>query len=93
MSTNAPLTCQVVIGLLVPRPCGEKAKGACSRCGKAFCAEHAEPGGLCRHCGKGEAAPVVVMDVPYDLAFRPEDLEKFQVEQAGDPDSAWSDLT
>ena len=93
MSTNAPLTCQVVIGLLVPRPCGEKAKGSCGRCAKPFCGDHAGGGGLCKHCGKNETPPAVVMDVPFDLAFDPRDLEKFGVEQSGDPDSAWSDLT
>ncbi len=93
MSTNAPLKCEVVIGLLVPRPCGEKAKGPCKRCGKGYCADHAATGGLCQHCGKNETPPAVVMDVPFDLAFKPEDLEKFQVERSGDPDSAWSDLT
>ena len=93
MSTNAPLSCQVVIGQLVPRPCGEKAKRSCTRCGKACCAEHTTEAGLCKHCGSNEKPPAVVMDEPFDLAFQPDDLAKFQVEQAGDPDSAWSDLT
>ena len=93
MSTNAPLTCQIVIGLMVPRPCGEKAKHTCKGCHKPFCQDHAGEGGRCQPCTRGETQATPVMAVPFDLAFDPADLEQFQVQRSDDPNDAWSDLT
>lgn len=96
MSTETPLSCEAVIGLLVPRPCGEPGKGRCVKCSRAVCAAHGvvkDAGLLCVHCAEGQQPPAVAMDVPADLAFRPEDLEAFRAEKLNLPNNAWSDLT
>lgn len=96
MTTSASNGCQVVIGLLVPRPCGERAKGECQTCGRAVCATHATEGAngrQCVHCAKGETPPATVLDVPADLAFKNEDLEAFEADRTAPPANAWSDLT
>lgn len=85
-----------MIGLLVPRPCGEKAKGRCKKCDRAVCAAHGvvkDAGLLCPHCAEGKRPPAVVMDVPSDLAFEPKDLETFRTEKIELAGNAWSDLT
>ena len=84
-----------MIGLLVPRPCGEPAKETCKKCDRAVCAEHGTPGPgvMCVHCAKGVAPPETVMDVPADLSFRNEDLEAFEADRTAPPSNAWSDLT
>lgn len=89
-------TCEIVIGLLVPRPCGAKAKGCCTRCKRPMCLEHSAPltgAATCTHCGRNQDAPAPLIDVPDDLAFRPEDLNAFNMEDDRGPASAWSDLT
>lgn len=86
-----PEACQVVVGLLVPRPCGEARAGTCA-CGRSYCGEHGK-NGTCRHCEKREQAPEVLIEVPADLAFTAEELSAFAVERSDDPRDAWSDLT
>jgi hypothetical protein len=96
MANETSNSCDVVVGLLVPRPCGERAKGHCVRCSRGFCAEHGQAtdaGLVCQHCARGEQPPETVLDVPADLAFRPEDVAAFEVERPDTPASAWSDLT
>lgn len=92
MSTNEPLSCRMVIGNLIPRPCGEKAAGTCKKCKKPYCADHGSSK-QCRDCTSGKPGPVAVLDVPYDMAFDPLDFQKFQVERNDDPSDAWADLT
>lgn len=87
-----PNACQVVIGLLVPRPCGAAKAATCAHCSRSYCGEHGK-GGKCRHCDRSEAAPEVLVEVPRDLAFTPEDLASFEVARSDDPSNAWSDLT
>lgn len=96
MATSASNLCQAIIGLLVPRPCGEPAKGCCAKCDRAVCKDHAvvrDAGLLCVHCDKGETPSEPVMDEPADLAFRNEDLEAFERDRTAPPSNAWSDLT
>ena len=96
MAKDTSQTCEVVAGLLVPRPCGHAAKAHCMRCRKAVCTEHGVPtegGVMCLWCSKGEQPPDMVLDVPADLAFKPEDVAAFEVERPDTPGSAWSDLT
>lgn len=96
MSTESPLQCEAVIGMLVPRPCGERAQGHCARCRRAVCAAHGEvlaAGLVCRHCAEGQPPRETVMDIPADLGFEPGDLEAFRTEKVDLPGNAWSDLT
>jgi hypothetical protein len=96
MANETSETCQVVAGVLVPRPCGQPAKGQCARCQTRVCTEHGrvtEAGLVCRYCAEGQQPPPMVLDVPADLAFRPEDVAAFEVERPDMPASAWSDLT
>lgn len=96
MANETSDSCGVVTGLLVPRPCGERAKGHCVRCRRGVCAAHGhatDAGLVCQHCHAGETPPPMILDVPADLAFRPEDVAAFEVERPNTPASAWSDLT
>jgi hypothetical protein len=87
-----PTACQVVVGLLVPRPCGEDKAATCGQCSRSYCGDHGK-GGTCRHCERHETAPAVLLEVPADLAFTPAELAAFEVERSDDPRDAWSDLT
>ena len=51
--------CQMTIGFLIPRPCGNKARSTCIKCGKAVCDEHAvilDTGIVCVACHEGREA-------------------------------------
>jgi len=56
----SPGPCQLATGFLLPHPCGNAALGACARCGREACEQHAElaqAGLLCRACATGSELP------------------------------------
>jgi hypothetical protein len=56
----APTPCQLATGFLLPHPCPNAALGACAKCGREVCEEHAEladAGLLCRGCATGSDLP------------------------------------
>jgi hypothetical protein len=69
----------------------------CARCRVLACVSHlkaTDSGLVCIHCAEGKTPPAIALDVPADLAFRPEDVTAY--EEARPPRLApnvWSDLT
>lgn len=56
----APTLCQLATGFLLPHACPNAAVGACAKCGREACEEHAELGEaglLCRGCATGSDLP------------------------------------
>jgi hypothetical protein len=56
----SPGPCQLSSGFLLPHPCGNTALGACAKCGREACEQHAElseAGFLCRACATGSELP------------------------------------
>jgi hypothetical protein len=83
-------TCQMTIGFLIPRPCENKARSTCVKCGKAVCDEHAvilDTGIVCTACHEGREAVAVtplVRQLPR-ARYRDEDFELFEgAEEVGD---------
>ena len=82
--------CQMTIGFLIPRPCENKARSTCIKCGKAVCDEHAvilDTGIVCVACHEGTEAVAVtplVRQLPR-ARYRDEDFELFEgAEEVGD---------
>lgn len=79
--------------MLVPRRCGADSVGRCGTCGKPVCADHRRGKQACAACADGREEPASLVTLPPDLAFDPDVLAAFEVEDAQDPVNAWSDLT
>jgi len=82
--------CQMTIGFLIPRPCENKARSTCIKCGKAVCDEHAvilDTGIVCVACHEGIEAVAVtplVRQLPR-ARYRDEDFALFEgAEEVGD---------
>ena len=82
--------CQMTIGFLIPRPCENKARSTCIKCGKAVCDEHAvilDTGIVCAACHEGREAVSVtslVRQLPR-ARYRDEDFAFFEgAEEVGD---------
>jgi len=82
--------CQMTIGFLIPRPCENKARSTCVKCGKAICDEHAvilDTGIVCVACHQGievVAVTPLVQQLPR-ARYRDEDFALFEgAEEAGD---------
>jgi hypothetical protein len=98
-----PKPCGLFVGFLVPHPCPNVAVGACSKCGRNTCEEHAnvvDAGLLCRACESGSELPVALAGAvaAAGLAaplFMPSDIEAFEAAAIDDdaPDDAFADLS
>jgi hypothetical protein len=80
----------MTIGFLIPRPCENKARSTCIKCGKAVCDEHAvilDTGIVCAACQEGIEAVAVtplVRQLPR-ARYRDEDFAFFEgAEDVGD---------
>ena len=74
--------CEMVIGYLLPRKCGAKARSVCIKCGRAMCDEHTvitDAGLVCEACYSGleHLAIVPPGETP---AFTAEDFALFSKE-------------
>ena len=99
-----PKPCGLFVGFLVPHPCPNLAVGACSKCGRNACEEHAsavDAGLLCRACESGSELPVVLAGAvaAAGLAaplFLPSDIAAFDAAALDDedgPEDQFADLS
>jgi len=98
-----PRPCALFVGFLVPHACPNLAVGACSKCGRAVCEEHAnvaDAGLLCRACESGSELPAALVGAvaAAGLAaplFLPSDIEAFEAAAIDDdvPEDQFADLS
>jgi hypothetical protein len=89
--------CEMIIGYLVPHRCENPALGACVKCGRGYCDQHANQtheGHVCLACQQGLDQPIAL---PIAAAtFTAAELDSFQRASTwNDDDSAemFSDLS
>lgn len=99
-----PKPCGLFVGFLVPHPCPNVAVGACSKCGRNACEEHAgvvDAGLLCRACESGSELPValagaVAAGLLAAPLFMPSDIAAFDAAALDDedaPEDQFADLS
>lgn len=89
--------CQLISGILIPRPCDRQARGACKKCNRQVCAAHArasEAGLLCLQCADPEQESFFKsLELPEKVTFTAEDVAAFAAREPEEGEEPWLDFT
>lgn len=90
-------TCQLISGVLLPRPCEKQATGACKKCNRQVCAAHAqssEVGLLCLQCADPDKGSFLKgLELPEKIYFTAEDVAAFAAREPEGGEEPWLDFT
>lgn len=90
------ILCQMTIGFLIPRACENKARFACTKCGRAICTEHAvilDSGVVCEACHLGFESAIAPGQMAQRLAgYTAADAAAFAAADSADS-SLFDDLS
>ena len=96
-----PKPCALFTGFLLPRPCENHAIGACAKCARNVCEQHAAvsaTGLLCKACETGSDLPAALAGALAVAGvaplFMPSDIAAFEAAAPDETDDeAFSDLS